>query len=137
PNGLAAGVILARAGLRVEIREGAPDLGGGLRSKALFDSDVIHDVCSAVHPMAVAGRFFREFDLEARGVELCQPEIAYGHPLDGGRAGLAYRSLARTCESLGADGERYRRLMGPLVENSETVVDALFSDMRTVPPNLR
>lgn len=136
PNGLAAGVILARAGLRVEIREGAADFGGGLRAKPLFDSDVIHDVCSAVHPMAAAARFFREFDLRGRGVELCQPEIAYGHPLDGGRAGLAYRSLAETCEHLGADGARYRRLMAPLVEHSQGLVDALLSDLRRLPPDL-
>jgi phytoene dehydrogenase-like protein len=136
PNGLAAGVILARAGLRVEIREGAPDFGGGLRSKPLFDSDVVHDVCSAVHPMAVAGRFFREFDLPSREVELCQPEIAYGHPLDGGRSGLAYRSLEKTCERLGTDGDSYRWLMGPLVEHSRSLVDAMFADQRRVPRDL-
>lgn len=136
PNGLAAGVILARAGLRVEIREGAPDLGGGMRSTSLFDPRVIHDVCSAVHPMAAAARFFREFDLSARGVRMCLPEISYGHPLDGGRAGLAYRSLDETCAALGADGRRYRRLMAPLVEHSHEVVDVLFSDLRRVPAHL-
>ncbi|GLY64291.1 phytoene desaturase family protein [Amycolatopsis taiwanensis] len=135
PNGLAAGVILARAGLRVEIREGAPELGGGLRSKALFDSGVVHDVCSAVHPMAAAARFFREFDLPGRGVELCRPEIAYGHPLDGGRAGLAYGSLTQTCEHLGVDGARYRWLMAPLVEHSQSLVDAFLSDLRRLPPD--
>jgi phytoene dehydrogenase-like protein len=133
PNGLAAGVILARAGLRVEIREGAPDFGGGLRSKSLFDSEVVHDVCSAVHPMAVAARFFREFDLEAREVGLCRPEIAYGHPLDGGRAGLAYQSLDRTCAHLGPDGARYRWLLEPLVRHSQALVDGLFSDQRRLP----
>ncbi|KAA9154594.1 NAD(P)/FAD-dependent oxidoreductase [Amycolatopsis acidicola] len=136
PNGLAAAVILARAGLSVEMREAASDFGGGLRSRALFDRDVVHDVCSAVHPMAAAGRFFREFDLPARGVELCQPEISYGHPLDGGRAGLAYRSLGQTCEALGPDGARYARLMRPLIEHSQGVVDALFSDFRRIPPEL-
>lgn len=133
PNGLAAGVILARAGLQVEIREGAPELGGGLRTKSLFDSDVVHDVCSTSHPMAAAALFFREFDLEARGVELCQTEIAYGHPLDGGRAGIAYRSLEKTCENLGGDGDRYRWLMRPLVQRSQGVVDTLFSDQRRLP----
>lgn len=135
PNGLAAAVILARAGLRVELFEGAEQLGGGLRSRSLFDSQVVHDICSAVHPMATASRFFREFDLPARGVELCQPEIAYGHPLDGGRAGLAYRSLDATCDALGVDGPRYRALMKPLVEHSRALVDALFSDQRALPPD--
>ncbi|WAL66550.1 NAD(P)/FAD-dependent oxidoreductase [Amycolatopsis cynarae] len=137
PNGLAAAVVLARAGLRVEVFEAAPQLGGGLRSAALFDDDVVHDVCSAVHPLAVAGRFFREFDLAARGVEMCLPEIAYGHPLDGGRAALAHRDLDRTCEGLGADGARYRWLMRPLAEHSRELVDTVFSDQRHLPPDPR
>lgn len=137
PNGLAAAVVLARAGLRVEVCEGAPELGGGLRSRTLFDPEVLHDVCSAVHPFAAASRFFREFDLSARGVVFRHPEVAYGHPLDGGRAGLAYRSLERTAEALGVDGERYRRIMAPLVAHSREIVDAIVSGQRTLPRDLR
>ncbi|MDT7727844.1 MAG: hypothetical protein QOI21_4420 [Actinomycetota bacterium] len=133
PNGLAAGVIMARAGLSVDLYEAADEIGGGLRSKSLFDPAVVHDICSAVHPMAGASRFFREFDLAARGVELILPEVSYAHPLDGGRAGIAYRDLDRTCERLGVDGERWRRLMGPLVDRSESVVDLLLSDQRRIP----
>ncbi|MGW0861424.1 phytoene desaturase family protein [Streptomyces sp. NPDC002611] len=133
PNGLAAGVVLARAGLRVELHEAADSIGGGLRTASLFDSGVVHDVCSAVHPMAAASPFLRAFDLPARGVELLRPEIAYAHPLDGGRAALAHRSLARTCEHLGADGPAWRRLMGPLLERSEEVVDLVLSGPRTLP----
>ncbi|MEU0251424.1 NAD(P)/FAD-dependent oxidoreductase [Streptomyces sp. NPDC006184] len=133
PNGLAAGVVLARAGLRVELHEAAETIGGGLRTAALFDSGVVHDICSAVHPMAAASPFFRAFDLGARGVELLQPEISYAHPLDGGRAALAYRSLAQTCEHLGADGPAWRRLMGPLLERSEAVVDLILSGQRALP----
>ena len=133
PNGLAAGVVLARAGLRVELHEAAETIGGGLRTASLFDSGVVHDICSAVHPMAAASPFFRAFDLAARGVELLQPEIGYAHPLDGGRAALAYRSLAKTCEHLGADGPGWRRLMGPLLERSEAVVDLVLSGQRGLP----
>ncbi len=133
PNGLAAGVVLARAGLRVELHEAAETIGGGLRTASLFDSGVVHDICSAVHPMAAASPFFRAFDLAARGVELLQPEISYAHPLDGGRAALAYRSLAKTCEHLGADGPGWRRLMGPLLERSEAVVDLVLSGQRGLP----
>jgi hypothetical protein len=84
PNGLSAAVTLSRAGLTVDLFEAADTVGGGLRTQPLFDSDI--DICSAVHPMAPASRFFREFDVAARGVELLQPEIPYAHPLDGGRA---------------------------------------------------
>ena len=67
PNGLAAAVTLARAGLRVELYEQRDEIGGGLRTTPLFDSEIVHDVCAAVHPMAAASRFFREFDLAGRG----------------------------------------------------------------------
>ncbi|MFK0259607.1 phytoene desaturase family protein [Streptomyces sp. NPDC090445] len=136
PNGLAAAATLARAGLRVELYEAAEDIGGGLRSKPLFDSDVTHDICAAVHPMAAASKFFREFDLAARGVELLHPEISYAHPLDGTRAGLAYRDLEATCEHLGPDGARWRALMEPLLRHSTGVVDFFLSGQRAIPRDL-
>ncbi|MGW7456478.1 phytoene desaturase family protein [Streptomyces sp. NPDC054797] len=136
PNGLAAAATLARAGLRVELYEAAEDIGGGLRSRPLFDSDVMHDICAAVHPMAAASQFFREFDLAARGVELLQPEISYAHPLDGTRAGLAFRDLDATCEHLGHDGPRWRALMEPLLRHSTGVVDFFLSGQRGIPRDL-
>ncbi|CAM5616582.1 hypothetical protein SANTM175S_08675 [Streptomyces antimycoticus] len=133
PNGLAAAVTLARAGLRVEVYEAADTIGGGLRSQPLFDADIAHDICSAVHPMAPVSRFFRAFDLAARGVELLTPEVSYAQPLDGGRAALAHRDLAATCAGLGPDGERWRRLMAPLLRHSEGVVDFVLSGQRALP----
>ncbi|MFJ3932647.1 phytoene desaturase family protein [Streptomyces sp. NPDC090029] len=136
PNGLAAAVTLARAGLKVTLYEQADTPGGGLRSASLFDSDVVHDICSAVHPMAAASAFFRAFDLPARGVRLLQPDIPYAHPLPGGHAVAAWRSITRTAEGLGADGQRWIRLLGPLVERSTAVVDLFLSNQRSMPPNL-
>ncbi|REK89874.1 NAD(P)/FAD-dependent oxidoreductase [Streptomyces inhibens] len=133
PNGLAAGVVLARAGLRVELYEAAETIGGGLRTAPLFDTGVVHDICSAVHPMAAASPFFRAFGLADRGVELLHPEISYAHPLDGGRAALAFRSLAETCAHLGPDGPRWWRLMSPLLQHSEGVVDLVLSGQRSLP----
>lgn len=133
PNGLAAAVTLARAGLRVELHEQADTAGGGLRTESLFDSDVVHDICAAVHPMAAASPFFREFDLVARGVALLQPHVAYAHPLSDGRAAVAYADLARTAAGLGQDEERWLRLMSPLVERSRGVVDLILSGQRTLP----
>lgn len=100
-----------------------------MRSKPLFDPQVVHDICSFGHAMAPASKFFREFDLEARGVRLLQPEAGYAHPLDQG-AGIAYRSLDRTCERLGPDGERWRKHLGPLVGRSREIVDFLLGDQR-------
>lgn len=136
PNGLAAAVTLARAGLRVELHEQADTIGGGLRTQSLFDSDVTHDICAAVHPMAAASAFFREFDLAARGVKLIQPSVAYAHPLADGRAAAAYTDLARTAAELGRDEKRWLRLMTPLVERSSGVVDLILSGQRALPSDL-
>ncbi len=136
PNGLAAGITLARAGLRVELHEAAATIGGGLRGEAYFDSDIRHDVCSAVHPMAAASPFFREFSLVERGIELLGPQVSYAHPLDDGRAGLAYPDLETTCEALGPDGARWRRLMSPLLEHSTGLVEFFMSGQRSVPHDL-
>jgi len=133
PNGLAAAVTLARAGLSVSLFEKAVTIGGGLRTEPLFDRSVPHDICSAVHPMAAASAFFRKFDLAARGVRLLQPDMPYAHPLPGGGAAAAWRSISRTAEHLGADGPRWTRLMGPLAARSSAVVDLILSSQRTLP----
>src|SRR5260370_10931468 len=86
PNGLAAAVTLARAGLSVRVIEGAATPGGGCRTDELTLPGFRHDVCSAVHPLAVASPFFTGIDLAARGVRLLTPKITFAHPLDGGRA---------------------------------------------------
>lgn len=120
PNGLAAAVTLARAGLSVEVVERNDTIGGGARTKELTLPGYLHDVCSAVHPMALQSEFFRAFGMERR-IELRLPEVQYGHPLDGGRAGIAYQDLDRTADALGVDGRAYRQLMAPLVSHADEV----------------
>lgn len=137
PNGLAAAVTLARAGLDVLVLEGQPTAGGGSRTVDLgLAPGIVHDLCSAVHPLALASPFLRAFDLGARGVELVVPEVSYAQPLIGRPAALAYRSLERTAEELGADGRAWRGLLGPLVRGREAVVDLALGDHRSVPPSL-
>jgi phytoene dehydrogenase-like protein len=132
PNGLAAAVILARAGLRVELHEAATTLGGGARTAELLLGHRF-DVCSAAHPMALAAPFFRAFDLAAHGVRLAVPQVSYAHPLDGGRAGLAWPDLDRTATGLGRDGRAWRDLLGPLVARWPCVVGTAMSDLRRPP----
>lgn len=137
PNGLAAAVIMARAGLRVHVYEAQPTIGGGARTLDLgLAPELVHDVCSAVHPMAAASPFFRAFDLEARGVELRFPEVSYAQPLDGDRAGIAFRDLERTVEGLGRDGAAWRRLMGPFVRDIPGMLNFALSDKRSIPRSL-
>ncbi|WP_227833498.1 phytoene desaturase family protein [Nocardia macrotermitis] len=133
PNGLAAAVICARAGLDVQVFEAADTPGGGCRTAETTLPGFRHDECAGAHPMAVASPFFRAFDLPAQGVELLTPEISYAHPLDGGAAGLAWRDLDRTVAGLGRDGAAWRRLFGPLVRNWRELVDLAMSDTRHPP----
>jgi phytoene dehydrogenase-like protein len=96
---------------------------------------VSHDICSAVHPLALASPFFAEFDLRARGVQLTVPEIAYGNPLPGRQAAIGYTDLGRTCAELD-DGASWRRLLGPLAADCDGVVGLLLGDKRSIPPSL-
>src|SRR5580704_13194245 len=84
PNGLSAAIVLAREGLSVVLIEAASTIGGGTRSAALTLPGFVHDVCSAVHPFAVASPFFKTLPLEEHGLELVQPPAPLAHPLDDG-----------------------------------------------------
>jgi phytoene dehydrogenase-like protein len=134
PNGLAAALRLAAAGLRVHVVERNEQIGGGLRSAELTRPGFVHDVCSAAHPMAASAPFFREFDPASRGVRFLQPEFPYAHPLDGGRVAVSRRSLEETAAGLGADERAYRRLFGPLVEHGQDIVDYFLASSFRRPP---
>ena len=137
PNGLAAAVICARAGLAVQVFEAQPTLGGGARTAADPEyPGVRHDICSAVHPLALASPFLAEFDLPARGVMLEVPEISYANPLPGRPAAIGYHDLERTCAEL-EDGASWRHLLGPLTEHGDAVVRLMLSDKRSVPTDFR
>jgi phytoene dehydrogenase-like protein len=116
PNGLAAAIVLARAGLRVRVLEAQEILGGAARSGELTLPGFIHDLCSAVHPMAIASPFFSTLALDAHGLEWIQPAAPLAHPLDDGTAVLMHQSIDDTCDGLGADGPAYRELMQSLVD---------------------
>jgi phytoene dehydrogenase-like protein len=133
PNGLAAAITLADAGLRVHVYEGAAVPGGGARTEELTLPGFRHDVCAAAHPLALASPFFRRFDLQGRGVRLLEPEVQYAHPLDGGRAGYTVRSVAETAAALGADAAAYKRWCGATVRHADDVIDIALSDLRKPP----
>ncbi|HEV7422127.1 MAG TPA: NAD(P)/FAD-dependent oxidoreductase [Mycobacterium sp.] len=136
PNGLSAAVICARAGLSVRVVEAQPTAGGGARTMADPEyPGVRHDICSAVHPLALASPFFAEFDLPGRGVSLAVPDIAYGNPLLGRPAAIGYRDIERTCAELD-DGASWRRLLGPLTADCDGVVGLLLGDKRSLPPSI-
>lgn len=130
PNGLAAAITLAQAGLSVQVREGAPRVGGGLSSDTLTLPGFLHDVGSAVHPLGIASPFFASLPLERHGLEWVQPPAPLAHPLDGGDAVLLERSLAATARGLGEDGRAWERLMAPLVPAWPDLLASLASPLR-------
>jgi phytoene dehydrogenase-like protein len=126
PNGLACAVELARNGVAVTVLEAEERIGGGARSGDLTVPGLVHDLCSAVHPMAVASPFFRELGLERHGLEWRWPEIDLAHPLEGGRAAAMRRSIEATAGALGPDGPAWRRLFGaPSTAFGELAADLL------------
>jgi phytoene dehydrogenase-like protein len=134
PNGLAAALTLARAGLSVHVIEGAGTPGGGCRTEELTLPGFWHDVCSAVHPLASASPFFAAADLPAHGARLLTPKVAFAHPLDGGRAAAVQGSVDQTAEGLGSDGRAYRQLLLPLVRDVRlTLPDILAPLGRSFP----
>lgn len=132
PNGLSAAVTLARAGLAVRVYERNATAGGGTRTEEVTLPGFRHDICSAVHPLAFASGFFRRFGIEER-VPFVVPSASYAHPLDGGRAAVAYRDLNRTVDALGVDGPAWRRMLGPLVRNADAVAQFTGSQLFQVP----
>ncbi len=133
PNGLAAALTMARAGLAVRVIEGAGTPGGGCRTAELTLPGFQHDVCSAVHPLAASSPFFRGTSLAAHGVTLCTPKVAFAHPLDGGQAAALSGSVEETAGGLGADAAAYRRLLGPLVRDAGLILPDVLAPLRSVP----
>ena len=121
PNGLAAAITLARAGCSVRVYEANATIGGGARSAELTLPGFLHDVCSAVHPLAAGSPFFKTLPLERLGLQWIEPEIPLAHPLDNGSAACLYRDIDVTAEQLCDDSGAYRRLMKPLARNWENL----------------
>ena len=133
PNGLAAAIVLARAGRRVRIYESEPTIGGGTRSAELTLPGFIHDPCSTAHPLGVASPFFQSLDLAGKGLSWIQPDAPLAHMLAPDRAVLLERSVDETAESLGRDGAAWRRLFGPLVADVDRLLPSLLGPVLRLP----
>jgi phytoene dehydrogenase-like protein len=134
PNGLAAALTLAAEGVEVTVLEAAEQLGGGTRSSELTLPGLVHDECSAAHPLAVDTPFSRRFDLGAHGLTWRLPEIQYAHPLDGGGGAAAWRSVEQTAAALGGrDGKRWRSMFGALADRFDDITADFLRPMLHVP----
>jgi phytoene dehydrogenase-like protein len=133
PNGLAAAVTLARAGLDVTVLEAADVVGGGTRSSELTLPGLIHDECSGFHPLAVDTPFSREVDLGKYGLRWLWPDVQYAHPLHDGRGAASLRSVEDTAAGLGRDGHRWARVFGPLTDRFDRITADFLRPMLHVP----
>lgn len=133
PNGLAAALTLASEGIEVTVLEAADTLGGGTRSTELTLPGLLHDECSAAHPLAVDTAFSRRFDLGAHGLTWRWPEVQYAHPLDGGAGAAAYRSVDETAVTLGKDGAPWRSVFGALAERFDDITADFLRPMLHMP----
>jgi phytoene dehydrogenase-like protein len=133
PNGLAAAILLARAGYRVSVHEANDTFGGGARSAELTLPGFVHDLCSAVHPMGVTSPCFDEFPLHEHGLEWIHPGAPLAHPMDDGTAVMLERSIADTAANLGPDGARWRRFFSPLVESWPEMKKDILAPLIRIP----
>jgi len=123
PNGLSAAITLQKAGLSVLIAEAKATIGGGMRTAELTLPGFKHDICSAIHPMAMGSPFFANLPLHEHGLKFVHAPLPAAHPFDDGKAAILSRSIKETARSLGKDGLAYLDLIQPLVDSWPKIVD--------------
>lgn len=136
PNGLAAAITLARAGLGVLVLEGQDEIGGGTRTAELTLPGFHHDVCSAIHPLAAASPFFAQLPLEEYGLKWIRSPASVAHPLDGGRAITLEHNIEATADQLGKDSRAYRNLITPLADALNSLIGDMLGPLPLPPKNL-
>jgi phytoene dehydrogenase-like protein len=129
PNGLAAAILLQQNGLSVLLIEGKDTIGGGVRSAELTLPGFLHDICSAIHPLAAASPFFETLPLAAHGLEYIYPEIAAAHPFDNGTVAILKHTVNETATLLGVDQEAYQNLMQPIVDSWPSIAPDILGPL--------
>lgn len=130
PNGLAAAIYLAQRGLSVLIVEAASTVGGGMRSAEITLPGFVHDVCSTIHPLAIASPFFQTLPLRDFGLEFVQPPASLAHALDDGTAVMLKKSVEETADALGADRANYVKIVEILARNFDALAPDLLAPLR-------
>lgn len=133
PNGLACAATLASRGVEVTVIEAEETIGGGTRSSELTVSGLLHDECSATHPMAVSSPAVVSLGLERHGLEWAWPEVDLAHPLDGGGGATMLRSLEATAAGLGEAGPRWRQVFGPPSRGYDSLTEDIYHPLPHVP----
>jgi phytoene dehydrogenase-like protein len=130
PNGLAAAITLAQAGLSVLLIEASNTIGGGSRSLELTLPGFIHDPCATIHSLGVTSPFFNQLPLKQYGLEWIFPSASLAHPLADGTAVMLERSVVETSRQLGQDAGAYRKFMNPFVERWPSLAGEILGPLR-------
>jgi phytoene dehydrogenase-like protein len=133
PNGLACAVELARNGVQVTVLEAEDRIGGGTRTSELTVPGLLHDDCSATHPMGAASPFLNSLPLDSHGLEWLWPEVGLAHPLDDGSAGVMVRSIEQTAKGLGEDGGAWKLVFGSPSANFGALLDDMLAPIIHLP----
>jgi phytoene dehydrogenase-like protein len=133
PNGLSAAIVLAQAGVDVEVFEAETVPGGGARTLPLTLPGFRHDFGSAVHPMAVGSPYFATLPLGERGLEWIHGDAPLAHPLDDGTAVLLERDLADQDRQFGPDAEAWRNLVTPLIDHWDQFAQESLGPVLRIP----
>lgn len=133
PNGLTAAAVMARAGWSVQVLEASAEIGGGTHTAELTVPGLSHDVCSAVHPFGVASPAFAELGLQEHGLAWRYAPVDVAHPLDGGRAGVLFRSLDDTADNMAVDGRRWRSTFAPLTARAPELAGDVLGPLTRIP----
>src|SRR5438105_3693616 len=126
PNGLAAALEIARAGYSVCVLEARETIGGGARTAELTLPGFLHDICSAIHPLAISSPFFKSLPLAEHGLQWKHSPASLAHPFDRGPAAIVYRSIADTCATLATDAQAYSKVFAPFVRNADKLIPEIL-----------
>jgi phytoene dehydrogenase-like protein len=132
-NGLAAGVLLAQKGFSTLVLERNPVVGGCARTDYRTLPGFLHDICSAVHPLAVASPFFESLELQKYGLEFIQPEVPLAQPITAHLTAALYRSVKETAAGFGRDAIRYRGLFEPFVQRWKSLTSEYLRPILHIP----
>jgi phytoene dehydrogenase-like protein len=130
PNGLSAAITLQREGLSVLLLEGKETIGGGMRTAEITLPGFLHDICSAIHPLAVGSPFLSTLPLHAHGLEFISPDIAAAHPFDDGTAAVLLHSITETAQLLGEDAHNYSSLVQPLLRSWPAIAGDILGPLK-------
>ena len=132
-NGLSAAIVLAQAGIEVDVFEAEQIPGGATRSMELTLPGFIHDFGSAVYALAAGSPFFSTLPLKDHGLEWVHSPAPLAHPLDDGTAVVLERDIGATAAALDDDGPPWRELMEPLVKGWRDFAPEVLGPVLKIP----